>query len=205
MLHRLHHRKNYGINTGCCPSAKGEDINKDDERKQLTMTPSMIESLSTKTRILVLSDSIPSRYLKLLSLLCLWLTITAAFNHMVAQRCSIVHPSQEITVVSGEQNGTPAQVVNTNNVRIAYLNESSSNQTDADQESFSAYTTTTTTSNDTSSLVESLTLQNSHSAAVRAAESLFDISVQIFPTVDDKRERADGNRNSHLTPEHHVV
>jgi hypothetical protein len=34
---------------------------------------------------------------------------------------------------------------------------------------------------------------------------MFDISVQIFPTVDDKRERADGNRNSHLTPEHHVV
>jgi hypothetical protein len=124
---------------------------------------------------------------------------------MVAQRCSVVHPSQEIIVVSGGQNGTAAQVVGTGSVRIAHLNESSSNKADADQESVTASTTITTTSNDISSLVQSLTLQNNHSAAVRAAESMFDISVQIFPTVDDKRERADGNRNSHLTPEHHVV
>jgi hypothetical protein len=120
MLHRLQHRKNYGINTGRCPSAKGEDTNNEDERRHLTIAPSMIESLSTKTQILVLLDSIPSRYLKLLSLLCLWLTITTAFNHMVAQRCSVVHPLQEIIVVSGGQNGTAAQVVGTDSVRIAH-------------------------------------------------------------------------------------
>lgn len=195
MLHRLQQRKSYGVNKACCTSSKGEDIHNEDERKPLSLGPSIIESLSTKTRVLVLSDGVPSRYLKFLSVICLWLTITSAYNHMVAQRCSAVHPSQEITAVANHQTGIPALVIPNGIVRETYPNDIPSNTTEE--------SVTATSTNDTPSLIQPLTLPNNYSSAADA-EHIFGIAVQIFPTVDDKRERADTNRSSHITADYHV-